>query len=366
MTDRPRRALFVLPHFAGGGAERAITRYAGILHEAGYETFAITLTDRKNFPPPDFLRHIVLPDIEPGLFYRRKKAKALWKAMAELGGPESFPIKISCLLPADKIVAAMPECGFIFRLANDHFTEHLGRPRLGLLSRRRKLQHLYGKKRLLCVSKAMEAAVRQLFKRDDRYIRTIYNPFDFEAIRALAEQSDDQILDESYIIHVGRSAHQKRHDILLDAYRASGVDHKLVLLGKIKEPVRERIRQLGLEEAVICIPYRDNPYPLIRNADALVLSSEREGLPGVLIESLIVGTPVVSTDCPFGPSEILQGEQRTFLVPNRDAEALGTAIGRIVAKPPQIPENDIDKFRGERFLAELESFARADDKDRPS
>ncbi|MCP1199301.1 glycosyltransferase [Notoacmeibacter sp. MSK16QG-6] len=357
MSEVRKRALFVLPHFAGGGAERAITRYAKILHDAGYETVAITLTDRKNFPPPDFLRHIVLPKVKRGLFHRRRTAGAMWDAIADLGGPDSFSIKMSSLPVADRIVAVLPECGFIFRLANDHFTEHLESRRIGLMSRRRRLKKLYGDKPLLCVSEAMEDAVRRLFKRSDRRIRTIYNPFDFEAIRTQSRDEDTAIPDDSYIIHVGRSAQAKRHDILLNAFKASGTDRKLVLLGKIKDHVTDQIGALGLTENVICIPYRSNPYPLIRNADALILSSEREGLPGVLIESLIVGTPVVSTDCPFGPSEILQGAQRAFLVPNKDVEALATAMQKIVSDPPPYQENCIEKFRDTHFLAEIEDFA---------
>ncbi|RLQ88962.1 glycosyltransferase [Notoacmeibacter ruber] len=356
MGEAPKRALFVLPHFGGGGAERAITRYSKILHDAGYEIVVITLSDRKNFVVPDFIRHIVLPQIESGLFQRRRRVQALWDTITELGGPESFSIKVSCLLPADKVVARLPECGFIYRIAGNHFTELLEGGRIRHLPRRRRIQRLYGDKPLLCVSSAMEESARRLFKRSDRQIRTIYNPFDFEAIRTLSTQPDPDIPGEDYIIHVGRSAEPKRHDILLRAYKASGVDRKLVLLGKVKDHVRDDIRALGLENDVICIPYRDNPYPLIRGADALILSSDREGLPGVLIEALIVGTSVVSTDCPFGPSEILQGEQRAFLVPNKDIDALANGIRQIIAEPPHLRGDEIAKFRDDRFLTEIVSF----------
>jgi glycosyltransferase involved in cell wall biosynthesis len=70
----------------------------------------------------------------------------------------------------------------------------------------------------------------------------------------------------------------------------------------------------------------DNPFAYLRKSAVFVLSSESEGLPSVLIEALSVGTPVVSTDCPCGPSEILENGRYGSLVPVGDINALAQSI----------------------------------------
>ena len=72
--------------------------------------------------------------------------------------------------------------------------------------------------------------------------------------------------------------------------------------------------------------YLANPYPYIEDADVFVLSSGWEGLPTVVIEALALGTQVVSTNCPTGPSEILDHGRYGRLVPVADPEALATTI----------------------------------------
>jgi glycosyltransferase involved in cell wall biosynthesis len=80
------------------------------------------------------------------------------------------------------------------------------------------------------------------------------------------------------------------------------------------------------------VAFRQNPYPWIAGARLLVLSSDYEGFPMVLIEALACGTPVVSTDCPHGPGEILTGELARWLVPVGDSRALAERITAALAE----------------------------------
>jgi glycosyltransferase involved in cell wall biosynthesis len=100
------------------------------------------------------------------------------------------------------------------------------------------------------------------------------------------------------------------------------------------------IDRFGLAKQVIVCPFRTNPYPLIANARLLVLSSDREGLPNVLIEALICHTPVVSTDCPSGPREILQQP----LVPCGDAVALAKALVEALDSPAPLSHLDLTSY----------------------
>ncbi len=134
--------------------------------------------------------------------------------------------------------------------------------------------------------------------------------------------------------------------ILIDAYIRSAIKQKLLLIGEdsIEESIKDKINQEGIEDRVLLKGYMDNPYPYIKDAKALVLASNAEGLPTVLIEALILGTPVVSTDCPTGPKEILTGELAEFLSPVGDRDALAHNIRKVIENPPKILEEHIAKF----------------------
>jgi glycosyltransferase involved in cell wall biosynthesis len=86
---------------------------------------------------------------------------------------------------------------------------------------------------------------------------------------------------------------------------------------------------MGLSDRVHLVGHRDNPYPILRQADALVLTSEFEAFALVLVEAMVCGVPVLAVDCPFGPSEVLEGGRHGLLVPPGDPEAFATAMERI-------------------------------------
>jgi len=89
----------------------------------------------------------------------------------------------------------------------------------------------------------------------------------------------------------------------------------------------------GLEEFVSMPGFVENPFAYMRAADLFVLSSASEGLPNALIQAMACGTPVVSTDCPTGPNEILQDGKWGRLVPVGDAEALASAMAAALDDP---------------------------------
>jgi len=91
----------------------------------------------------------------------------------------------------------------------------------------------------------------------------------------------------------------------------------------------------------------------------LVLSSDREGMPNVLVEALICGTRVVSTDCPSGPREILKGELARGLVPTGDAAALAAAMRTMLAAPRADASAVTAEFTQERMVSAYEALAGA-------
>lgn len=139
------------------------------------------------------------------------------------------------------------------------------------------------------------------------------------------------------VVSVGRLAPQKDYITLLRAF-ADVVrvrPARLVIVGEGPERSRllATVRELGIAEHVDFPGYRSNPLPYVKRAQVFVLSSIAEGLPGVLIEALACGAPVVSTDCQTGPREILEGGKWGRLVPVGDSAAMADAILKALDEP---------------------------------
>lgn len=201
-------------------------------------------------------------------------------------------------------------------------------------------KHIYNMSNIITVSNGVLNDFTSL-QYHPKHLQTIYNPIDVKKIQILASQV--HVDEGSYIIHVGRFDRQKRHDILIKAYARSGIQHKLLLVGdyntRCGKEARILTRELGLNNRVVFMGLQKNPYPLIKNAKALVLSSDYEGLPTVILEALALQTPVISTDCPSGPKEILTGRLSEGLVKVQDIDTLARKMQNI----PQLLDSDYSK-----------------------
>ena len=168
----------------------------------------------------------------------------------------------------------------------------------------------------------------------------IPNGTDVERCRKLAEQSVPErlrhVFDRPVLINVAAFHFQKNQQLLLRAHarlvRELHADHNLLFVGSgsLESQLRDLATDLNVSDHVFFSGYVDNPYPLIRAARAFVLSSHWEGLPLVLAEALAVGTPVVSTDCPNGPREILDGGRYGTLVPVDNLDAMAQAMYEVL------------------------------------
>lgn len=210
------------------------------------------------------------------------------------------------------------------------------------------VKKLYSNQKIITVSKGIS---KDLVKLGicPKTIQTIYNPLDFDNIK---KQSNKYLIEEKdYIIHVGRFSKEKRHDILINAYKQSGIEQKLLLLGdsnnEIGKGVKQLVIKLGLTNKVIFKGFKSNPFPYIKNAKTLILSSDHEGFGMVLLEALALRIPVVSTNC-IGPSEILCDELKPFLSPIGDANALAKNIKKMIGNPIKITAKHTDKFSAEK------------------
>jgi glycosyltransferase involved in cell wall biosynthesis len=170
-------------------------------------------------------------------------------------------------------------------------------------------------------------------------IKTIYNPVMIDEIR---RQADEQVSlpgsDTAIrLISVGSLSEQKDISTAIRAlaHLRDTHDVELLLLGKgeQQEQLETLATELNVDNYVHFLGFVDNPFPYMRAADALVLSSKYEGFGHVIVEAIACGTPVVATDCPGGPSEIIDDGTYGQLVPVGDHEALSEAITATLANP---------------------------------
>ncbi|HRH04440.1 MAG TPA: glycosyltransferase [Burkholderiaceae bacterium] len=132
------------------------------------------------------------------------------------------------------------------------------------------------------------------------------------------------------IVGMGRLTKQKDFPTLLRAFALlrQRKDVRLIILGQgnLRSELQELIKNLDLQDVVDLPGFVENPFAILKHASLFVLSSAWEGLPNALIQAMACGTPVVSTNCPSGPSEILQGGKWGRLVPVGNVDAMAEAM----------------------------------------
>lgn len=216
---------------------------------------------------------------------------------------------------------------------------------------------------VITVSEGVRNDLLDLVDLPPESVSVIYNPIDVVDIR---EQAREQIDHEWFhddaldvVLSAGRHAPQKGFDTLLRAFaRLDNNQTRLVLLGRGPETdsIRTLAEELGVSDRVYFPGFVDNPFKYMANADVFVLSSWYEGFGNVLIEAMATGCPVVSTDCPSGPSEILNEGTYGPLVPVKDPEQMADSISEVLVDPPSQTtlENRADEFSVERITKRYE------------
>lgn len=184
------------------------------------------------------------------------------------------------------------------------------------------------------VSFGVASAVKKKFELPADKVQVVYNPIDRAQIlnRAKAEPTQSFALSKTglVIMAAGRLSKEKDYPCLIRAFSMvrQKIDAHLVILGdgKLRHELEQLVIKCGLSADVTLPGFVNNPFPLMKSADLFVLSSAWEGLPNVLIQAMACGTPVVSTDCPSGPSEILEDGKWGRLVPVGDPKSLAEAM----------------------------------------
>ncbi|MCA9040580.1 MAG: glycosyltransferase [Planctomycetaceae bacterium] len=224
---------------------------------------------------------------------------------------------------------------------------------------------------VLANSEGLRNRMLDYFELPEEQVRTIYNLFDVDQIdQRAAEPGPDWDEERFHIVTVARLHAQKGHYYLLLAlnwlvYQRGHSQLHLHLLGEGQEEasLRQLVQRLQLEEHVTFAGFQTNPLPWVKRAQLFCLPSLYEGMPNALVEAILCKTPVVATNCPSGPAEILEeGKWGTLVSPTSYAQ-LGTAIEAELRcqtneeeKREAARQSIIDRFHHREGLTQLEQL----------
>jgi glycosyltransferase involved in cell wall biosynthesis len=331
-----KRILFVLVSFERNGAVLSTLTTIKYLAQTGYQPELFVLIPGE--PWDDLLEGIpVHYGLKPGETFKTHLVQLLSRfgrvarrADVLVGGLEMTPTFLTVLFGK---LLGKPSVGFV----RNSLPELLkGLPRVYTLLT--KLVYP-GLTRVVAISSGIQASVEALIPRLRGRVRTIYIPLELGKVQARSlEPLPEGAPREPYLVAVGRLEPQKGFDILLHAYarlRAQGVTLPLVIVGagRQEESLNALAASLEITPHVHFTGFEANPYPWIKGAQVFVSSSRFEGFCRVIAEALAVGTPVVSTDCPSGPAEVLEQGASGVLVCNEDAFALAEGMAALLADP---------------------------------
>ncbi|WP_159566832.1 glycosyltransferase [Budvicia diplopodorum] len=311
--------LFIIDGLPGGGAEKVVLTLAEGMVTLGHQVSLFSLRNVCDYSIPEGIEYKIIPD-NTRVFWRKiteikRRAKQLNNEIIKSQQANGkFALIFSNLHKTDRIVNQcrdLDQSKMWFCIHGIFSASYLGNKQgIGRWIKQQKIAKVYNQKNIIGVSQAAIDDLVNHFNITPKQSVEISNPFDIESILALANEPCP-LAGTDYLIHVGRLHPNKRHDRLLKAYAKTQLPYPLILIGKGDDSYTEKLKalaaELGITDRVKFMGFCSNPYPYVKNAKALILSSDSEGFGNVLVESLICGTPVVSTNCPGGPSSILTG-----------------------------------------------------------
>lgn len=337
MEKRTKIALF-MPSLSGGGAERVFLWLAEGFIDAGYSCDLVVGNSSGSYRPDERVnlvdlgaRHVIFALPALARYLRREKPAILLSEQAHAN------------------LIALWAAFFSGRKTRVVVTEHTILSMYARQSKSLREKLLPGLARrfypsadaVVAVSQGAADDLAKLIPLISGRLRVIHNPLPIQYIQEEAAKPVNHPWLENktlpVVLAVGRLSPEKDFQTLI---RAVGLAKKqqemrLVILGEGSE--RERLEMLvheaGLEGLVEFPSFVQNPFAFMKRADVFVLSSRFEGFSMVLVEAMACGAPVIATDCPSGPAEILQQGRYGTLVKVGDVERMAQAILQVLKNP---------------------------------
>ncbi len=328
--DERFSVLFIINSLVAGGAEHVMAEVAGALASRGHHVHVMTLQHRPDFYTLDnrIVRHRL---------NLMRKTPILFRAFALIKRIQILRRRITEIAPdcvvsfMDRVnVFAIPASGIYPIIISERNNPMLGSSRLEI----RILRRLFYRRanRIVSVSQGVSDSIHWV---PERRKTVIYNPIKTDESRFPLPFTP--ITSRRYIVGIGRLSHQKGFHNLIEAFWSLSPDYPewdLVIYGEgaLRPELESFAERLGIRNHVF-LPGLAPVFEALRASDLFVLSSLFEGFPNVLLEAMQVGVASIATDCPFGPSEIVESGLNGILVPPGDVPALAAALRDLMSSP---------------------------------
>ncbi len=337
------KVLFAAYNLGKGGAERVLATLLENLDTGRIEPVCVLLTGEMVYKIPEGIKIYVLDSAPAGnLFVKVLRTAGRILKVAKIIRRERPQVLFGFLTGINFILFAAGKlsgvrCRTIF---SEHSTPSIELYRKTDFIYRSLFKYFYNAADLtIAVSKGVRDDIIGSFGVREDKVKVIYNPIDIEGIQIRKNEpvSTTDWFNGSLpvVISVGSFAERKAPDYLIRAFKMvrSRLACRLVFLGEgpRKEELVNLCRELDVEKDVAFLGFMENPHKYVARSSVFVLSSNWEGFGNVLVEAMACGTPVISSDCPSGPNEIIANNVTGILVPVKDAAGLAAAIYELIS-----------------------------------
>ena len=358
MTETKKKIFFLINNLGGGGAEKVlISLLEHICNDDGYDITVQTIFDegiyRSRIPKNIAYKTIVR---NPGLTKRRIMHRVIKylpsSLLHKLFVKGKYDIEIAFLEGASsKIISGANKKSRTIGWVHTDLKK-LSRKETGFVRLKAERRCYRRFSDIVCVSgDARKAFVEKMAYEDP--VKVILNPIDRRAILESGSDAGSFEKKRFTIVSVGRLERLKGYDRLIEVAGrliGEGYDFDLLILGEgaLRDALSKLVEELSLDDHVSMPGFVDNPHYVVKNCDLFVCSSHTEGLPLALSEALVLGVPIVSTEC-TGPAELLKNGRYGMLVES-SADGLYGGIKSVLDDPDLLEELRVKAVeRGELF-----------------
>ena len=331
MTKAISHVAMVLPDLRPGGAERNALILAEVWAAMGIKVDLVVM-QRQGALLADVPEgvSVVSLDVPRTRHVIKACASYLRDHQPDVALVNMWPLTVMCILAARQARCATMVATIDHNTLSKSY-QHKGWLHRQLLRFSMRFIYPFAGVRIV-VSRGVAEDLSQLSSIAVKDFTVIYNPV--RSVESSATHADVSSHWKSgsgkRIITVGSLKAQKNHALLMRAFAAMDAypDAQLMILGdgELRSELERLACELGVEDRVAMPGFFSDPMPFYQSADLFVLSSDYEGFGNVIVEALACGVPVVSTNCPSGPAEILEDGRYGSLVPVGDAQALASAM----------------------------------------